>query len=149
MADKHYQSLMHTLDENREELVHRVTEQLFTRIPIVGISSQDMDPSLHHHRNMALTAERFHEIVQTGATIDWKLVTAEFGWADRKLSTMGITHDHHQILITTYFAEALQLRDWSPEERKLLEQIASNIREAAISGYDEPVPSSFVSVSQE
>lgn len=144
MTNQHYQTVIHTLDEEREELVHRVTEKLFAAIPIVGVSEHDTERQMHHHRNMALTAERFHEIVQTGATIDWKLVTAEFGWADRKLSTMGIHHGHHTQLMDTYFTEALNLRDWSPEEREVIEEIAAHIRKAALAGYDEPVPASFI-----
>jgi hypothetical protein len=130
------QVIVDKLDEKREELIYRVAEALFSNIPVVGISTYDHDKVMHHHRNMAITAERFHEILQAGATIDWQLVSSEFEWADRKLGTMGITHEHHQTLINTYFQEALDLCEWSPDERSTLEWMAAQLRDAAAVGYD-------------
>lgn len=133
--------VMHVLDEKREELIHRVSEALFAQIPVLGIWEKDTEKEMHHHHNMALTAERFHDIVQAGATIDWSLVSAEFGWADRKLSTMGITRDHRRSLMQVYLQEALQVYPWSDEERAELECIGAELREVAEKEYVESVPS--------
>ncbi len=131
------EKVMHTLEEHREDLVARVTQRLIESVPVVGISQHDSDPEVHHHHNMALTAERFHEIVQAGATIDWTLVSSEFRWADRKLGTMGITHAHHGMLIDTYFTEAHAVHTWSTEERAILDRIADSLREAVKEGYQQ------------
>lgn len=128
-------TVLHKLDGIREELQHQMCEDLFARIPVVGISEKDQQPVKHHHHNMALTAERFHDIVQAGAGIDWKLVSAEFGWADRKLSTMGVTREHHQAMIDIYFDEALKLEQWTPEEQEVLQTIKGRLRAAADEGY--------------
>ncbi len=135
------EKVMHTLEEHREDLVHRVTQKLIEQVPVVGISKQDIDPEVHHHHNMALTAERFHEIVQAGATIDWTLVSSEFRWADRKLGTMGVTHDHHGLLIDTYFTEARAVYAWSSEEHAVLDRIAESLREAVQEGYQQLIAS--------
>ncbi len=135
MSSELRNSIMHTLEDMQEDLIHRVAESLFSAIPVVGISELDTEKVKHHHRNMVITAQRFHEIVQAGATIDWSLVSSEFAWADRKLGTMGITHDHHQRLINTYFSEALKLHAWTEEEREVMEHIASELRQAADEGY--------------
>lgn len=129
-------SVIHTLETLREEITHRLTEVLFERVPVVGISDTDKDPVTHHHHNMALTANRFHEIVQAGS-IDWTLVSSEFGWADRKLSTMGVTHEHHQVLVDCYFEEAHKLHDWTDEERDELNRIAANLRKAVAKAYEQ------------
>jgi hypothetical protein len=134
METNTYESVLHTLEEKREELIHEVAEQLFQYIPVVGVSSQIQDKVAKHHHNMVLTAERFHEIVQAGA-IDWKLVSAEFGWAARKLPTMGVTHVHHEQMIDIYFETAARMCEWSLEQRSTLDKLASNLREAAMAGY--------------
>jgi len=137
MSKEMHEKVMHILNEHREDLIHQVAESLFANVPVIGIWEGDEDKVAHHHRNMAITAERFHDIVQAGATVDWALVVAEFGWADRKLSQMGITHGHHQILISTYFDKALNLCEWSSEERRELSQIADELYRAAKKGYED------------
>lgn len=127
MSNEKVNQVLHILNEMQEELHHALTEALCDRVPVVGISDQDLDPVVHHHQNMSRTAERFHEIVQAGAGIDWNLVSSEFGWAERKLSTMGVTHDHHIILIDEYFNAARKLREWSDEELAILDIIAQHI----------------------
>jgi hypothetical protein len=136
MPDTRPTSVLHTLELIREELAYRVTEVLFQAVPIVGLSEKDQDPVAHHHHNMTLTANRFHEIVQAGAGVDWVLVSSEFGWADRKLGTMGVTRVHHQLLIDCYFQEALKLHAWTPEEQRTLEQIANDLRETVTRVYN-------------
>jgi hypothetical protein len=135
--EEHHLAVMHTVNEVREELAHRVTNRLIEAIPLVGLTNRggDDEKMVQHKHNMALTARRFHDIVQAGATVSWKLVSAEFGWADRKLGMMGITRDHHQMLIDIYFAEVLQVRFWSDEERAVLERIATEMHEAVQAGY--------------
>jgi hypothetical protein len=135
MTEDVHTAVLTKLESIREELQHQVGEVLFAQIPVVGISDKDTAPVKHHHHNMSLTAERFHDIVMAGAGIDTQLVTAEFGWADRKLGTMGITHEHHQAMIDAYFSEALKLHTWTDEERAALESIKDTIRKAATEGY--------------
>jgi len=137
MANERRVHVTHKLDEMREDLTHQVTEALFSRIPILGVWAQEADKAMQHHKNMALTAQRFHDTVQAGATVDWALVSAEFAWADRKLTTMGITRDHRWTLIDTYVEEALKLHEWTPEEREEILQIASDVRGAVLKGYED------------
>lgn len=135
MTEDVHTTVLNKLEYLREELQHQVCEALFAHIPVVGVSEKDSAPVKHHHHNMALTAERFHDIVMAGAGIDMQLVTAEFGWADRKLSTMGVTHEHHQAMIEAYFSEALKLHDWSEEERAELDAIKATIYQAVTEAY--------------
>jgi hypothetical protein len=86
---------------------------------------------------MESTARRFHEIVEAGVTVDWNLVAFEFDWAGRKLGSMEITWQHQELLIDTYFQEALRLRDWTDSERAALEQIAEHLRDTARAAYQE------------
>ncbi|NJN68568.1 MAG: hypothetical protein HC884_18590 [Chloroflexaceae bacterium] len=135
MTNYYHAAVMHMLNEQREELIPRVARNLVARIPIIGVPPSSEDRELIHHHQMALTARRFHDLVQAGATIDWSLVSSEFGWADRKLRPMGITHEHHRALIAAYFIEARLLHPWTPNELAALEEIAALLRQAVEAGY--------------
>lgn len=131
--------IIHTLDERRDELLAHVTERLQHSLPPIGVSAAAADKAERHHTNMERTAQRFHQIVKAGATIDWSLVGFEFAWAGRKLSSMGATWEHQQVLIDSYFDEALRLHSWSDEEQAALQQMATRLRDVAQTAYSEPV----------
>jgi hypothetical protein len=130
--------IIHTLDAQRDDLLARVTEHLQQHVPPIGVAAAAADKDERHHGNMERTAQRFHEIVKAGATIDWSLVGFEFEWAGRKLSSMGATWEHQQVLIDSYFAEALRLHPWSADEQAALQQIAARLREVAQAAYNDP-----------
>jgi hypothetical protein len=130
--------IIHTLDKQRDDLLARVTERLQHSLPPIGVSAVAADKAERHHENMERTAQRFHQIVKAGATIDWSLVGFEFEWAGRKLSSMGATWEHQQVLIDSYFAEALRLHSWSEAEQAALQQMAARLREVAQAAYTNP-----------
>ncbi len=138
MTTSDSEQVLHLLNNHREDLIHRITEFLFANVPLVGISEHDEEPQTHHHRNMHTTAERFHDMVQTGGSIDWSLAAAEFAWAGRKLPQWGVKRRHFSMLIDSYFSEAAKLRDWSAEERQVLDDLAAHLREAAQVWQEEP-----------
>lgn len=138
MADSLQHAVAHMLDEHCEELIAQVSQTLIHRMPMLGISAQATDRLERHQQNMALTARRFHQIVQAGATIDWSLVEFEYDWAGRKLRSMGMSWEHHEILIDAYFSSALHMHNWSPAECDMLGQIAARVREVAEEAYCNP-----------
>lgn len=130
--------VIEAIHESREELARRVTRRMLESIPIVGVSSCVENKQAAHERNLELTARRFHDVVRTGATVSWELVIADFAWADRKLSTMGITREHRQRLMDIYFEEVLQLRPWTNEEQQVIQHIAKEMHRAAALAYGLP-----------
>jgi hypothetical protein len=138
MVDNLQSGILHTLDARRDELLYYVTESLIQRIPMIGIPAGVDDSAARHQHNMELTAQRFHQIVQAGAGIDWSLVQLEYDWAGRKLSSLGATWEHQQVLIDVYFGEALWLPGWSETERAALQQMADHMREVAEAAYSKP-----------
>jgi hypothetical protein len=137
MADEQQTRVVQILNEQRDELLYHVTDALVQRMPQLGLPTKSSDRSERHHTNMESTARRFHEIVEAGVTVDWNLVAFEFDWAGRKLGSMEITWQHQELLIDTYFQEALRLRDWTDSERAALEQIAEHLRDTARAAYQE------------
>jgi hypothetical protein len=135
MISERQVAVMQRLNEKSEDLISRVTQHLITCIPLVGVSLSSEAPELVHHHNLALTARRFHELVQAGVTVDWVLVTSDFRWTDRKLRPMGITRGHHRALIDAYFAEAHTLLPWTPDEHATLDEIATHFRQAVEAAY--------------
>lgn len=131
MADEIYRHVIHALDEMHEELISHVTHVLINDIPPIGVPEHAADHEERHHQNMALTAERFHQIVQAGVSVDWSLVSFEFEWAGRKLTSMGATWENQETLIDAYFDQALRLRTWTDAERATLDQIAGHLRAVA------------------
>jgi hypothetical protein len=69
--------------------------------------------------------------VQNGAAINWDLVGFEFGWAGRKMGSMGYTWQHQEVMIDSYFAAAKRLHEWSDDERALLDTFAARVRDVA------------------
>jgi hypothetical protein len=138
MISERQAAVMQRLNEKSEDLISHVTQHLITCVPIVGVSPSSEAPELVHHHNLALTARRFHELVQVGVTVDWVLVSADFGWTERKLRPMGITRDHHRALIDAYFAEARTLLPWTPDEHTTLDEIAAHFWQAVEAAYHTP-----------
>lgn len=138
MADEMQCNVAEKLDEQCEELIAHVAECLIHSMPVLGIPVQVAERAERHQQHMALTARRFHQVVQAGATIDWRLVEFEYDWAGRKLRSMGMSWEHHEVLIETYFEQALLLRDWTPAERDALDQIAACVRDVAEEAYCSP-----------
>lgn len=139
MADYMQQTVALMLDEMREALIYHVSQTLCYRMPLLDIPLQAEDSIERHRENMHLTAQRFHQIVQAGATVDWSLVEFEYEWAGRKLGSLGMTWEHQEILIDLYFAEALRLGNWSDRELKTLEHIATALRHIAGAAYCDTV----------
>lgn len=128
MSSTEEQVLDH-LNIERENLIQRVALLLTESIPIFYLShATERREDLHHH-NMVLTAQRLHDIIQAGVALDWALVEAEFGWAGRKLSQLGLHWEQQQVMIEIYFAEVQKIRVWLPEEQELLTKIKAQLIE--------------------
>jgi len=127
--------VMDRLNTCRDEVIPRVAIALQPRMPMVHIPAWTTDKVALHAQHMLLTAERFHDIVWVGTTLDWSLVAADFAWAGYVLGRLGITWEHQEWLITTYFAVALGVCDWSEEEQAGLKAIAEQLRQVAQSAY--------------
>jgi hypothetical protein len=135
MADTVRSTVLHLLDERRDELLYHVTEALIQGMPFIGVPDEAHDKHERHQQNMELTARRFHQIVQAGASIDWSLVEGEYAWAGRKLQSMGATWTNQQMLIDVYFDQAQRLHAWTDEERAVLDEIENELRTVAEKAY--------------
>ncbi len=127
--------VMERLNACRDEVIPRVAVALQPRMPMVHIPAWATDKAALHAQHMLFTAERFHDILRAGATLDWSLVANEFAWAGCVLERLGLTWEHQEWLITTYFAVALGVCDWSAEEQAALKVIAEQVRQVAQSAY--------------
>jgi hypothetical protein len=135
MTDQLWNQVVLKLNDIHEVLVQYVTAELVEQLPPIGVPSQAADKAERHHRNMAQTAQRFHEIVYAGASIDWGLVDSEFAWAGRKLQQMGATWEHQSILIRSYFDAAAQMHPWTDEEQTVLREIQARMYSVAQPAY--------------
>jgi hypothetical protein len=135
MSDNLQDRVLHTLDSMRENLIHHVTVVLTEYLPILAMPDTVQNKAERHHQNMASTAQRFHEIVQNGASINWDLVGYDFEWAGRKMGSMGYTWQHQEVLIDSYFNAAKRLHTWSDDERAMLDTFAARVREVAEPAY--------------
>lgn len=122
------------LETHREELGAAVADALAAGLPMVGLKPGLEDGAARHHERMRSTAQRFHQIVQAGVTLEWSMVAHEFGWGARVLSGHGVTSEHLHALIDTYFQAAAGL-PWSDEERAALDGIAARVRQLAELAY--------------
>lgn len=132
------QHIMARLNECREELIPRVAAAILPHMPMALIPEWATDKMAIQRQHMQSTARRFHDIVQAGVLLDWSLVAAEFAWASGVLMRLGITWEHQECLITSYFTEVLDLPDWTPEEQHELERIAQHLRVVARAAYCTP-----------
>ncbi len=135
MTDQLWNRVLLTLNDIHEVLVHDVTAELVKQIPPIGVPPQAEDKAERHHRHMAQAAQRFHEIVYAGASVDWGLVESEFAWLGRTLQQMGGTWEHQAILISAYFDAAAQAHPWTDEEHTALRQIQARLCEVAQAAY--------------
>jgi hypothetical protein len=131
MNDDLQERVLHTLEAMRENLIQHVARTLTEQLPILGMPDTVQDKAERHHQQMVSTAQRFHEIVQNGAAINWDLVGFEFGWAGRKMGSMGYTWQHQEVMIDSYFAAAKRLHEWSDDECALLDTFAARVRDVA------------------
>jgi|GEM_PF-2215583 len=122
------------LDAHREELSDQVAEALAGSLPMVGLSPAAPDRAARHHERMRSTAQRFHQLVQLGVTADWGLVAHEYAWTARVLTQLGITWEHQQSLLDTYFQAARAL-PWADEERNTLDGIIAHVRVLGAEAY--------------
>lgn len=123
-------AVANALEARREEIGALVADSLAYALPMVGLSPALEDRAARHHERMRTTAQRFHQAVQTGVLFDWSMVAHEFSWGGRVLPRHGVTADHLQTLIDTYFQAAATL-PWGEEERAALERIAAKVRALA------------------
>jgi hypothetical protein len=108
-------------------LVAQVTDQLIAALPPVELDPLDPRGAESHRAHMHSTAQRFHDLVQLGATMDWVLTGFEYEWTSRALGSKGVTWEHQAFLISTYFATAERLASWSDEERETLNHMARHL----------------------
>jgi hypothetical protein len=127
------------LAELRSPILAQVADQLSATLPMIGVAPYNPGRDASHHANMYATAQRFHDLVQLGATIDWGMIRFEYAWAARTLRPKGVTWDHQTFLIETYFAIASRLANWSDEERAILGQIARHLYAEGALAYAEEV----------
>lgn len=132
--------IMHILDDNREAIVYRAADTLLTRIPNLRLTVYGTQPTLIEHDYLVTTLQRFHDILQAGVLLDWELVKAEFAWAGRVLQRMGLTWDYPRLMMETYFATVLDLRDWDDADRAALQQLADYTLDVAGAAYAGHVP---------
>lgn len=135
MQDSHEFDVVQQLDAMSAELVYHVTEALSPELPPVPLSAADQDARREHKQRIRLTVERFHRLIQIGVTIDWQLVPQEYEWASRVLRGLGITWDHQNRLIDTYFAEAQSRGEWTPDQQAALARIATRVQQSGHSVY--------------
>ncbi len=135
MQDSHELEVARQLDAMSAELVYHVTESLGPALPPVALSAADQNARHEHRQRIRLTVERFHRLIQIGVTIDWQLVPQEYEWAARVLRNFGVTWEHQNRLIDTYFHEARSRGNWTPEQQAALDQIATRVQQSGHSVY--------------
>lgn len=136
MSDSLQVSVAQVLDEIHEELLHRVAKTLTAALPMIGVPEHAKNRARLHQQHITSTVSRFHQIIQSGAMIDMRLITAEYDWVRRKLAPMGIHWEHHATLIESYFAEAARLHNWTTEQRAALEQMHEQVFQTASESYN-------------
>jgi hypothetical protein len=115
------------LAELRPAILPQLTEQLIAALPMISLDPRDTSHTASHYAQMYATAQRFHDLVQLGATADWGLTSFEYDWAAHVLQPKGVTWEHQAFLIETYFATAGRLATWSDEERAILDKLAKHL----------------------
>ncbi len=135
MQDSHELEVVQQLDAMSAELVYHVTEALSPELPPVALSEADQNARCEHRQRIRLTVERFHRLIQIGVTIDWQLVPQEYEWASRVLRSLGVTWDHQNRLIDTYFQEARTRGEWTPDQQAALNRIAFRVQQSGHSVY--------------
>ncbi|MFV9506613.1 MAG: hypothetical protein AB4911_18845 [Oscillochloridaceae bacterium umkhey_bin13] len=111
----------------RPALVNRVAEELAASLPPINASVRDLGSEAHHHERMYSTAERFHEMLLAAVLADWGMVAFEYGWAARVLRPLGVTWEHQERLIQSYFATARELTAWDEDELAALAALEQQV----------------------
>lgn len=121
-------TVLKRLGELRAALITRVAAQLTAALPAISPSQYDTDREAQHNQRMLSTAERFHDTLMVAASTDWNMITFEYGWASRVLLPRGVTWEHQDLLIRSYFASARDLNAWDAEELVGLAAIEQQLR---------------------
>ncbi|GAB4217259.1 MAG: hypothetical protein OHK0022_59320 [Roseiflexaceae bacterium] len=133
MNDPTMLSVARRLEEQRGDLTLHLASDLRAALYTPGRST----PALPQQHLIA-TAQRFHELVQAGATMDWSIVPFEYGWTSRVLPSYGVTVDHQHTLIDCYFNAAERMAAWPVDEWAALELLRARIHAAADEAYEQP-----------
>ncbi len=134
MTDQTMASVARRLEDRRGDLTLCLAGDLRAALYAPGRPAAPALPQQH----LIATAQRFHELVQAGATMDWSIVPFEYGWTSRVLPSYGVTLEHQHTLIDCYFGAAERLGSWPEDERLALEQLRARIHAAADEAYERP-----------
>ncbi|HEU4324208.1 MAG TPA: hypothetical protein VFS21_13740 [Roseiflexaceae bacterium] len=134
MTDQTMASVARRLEERRGDLTLRLAGDLRAALCAPGRPAPPALPQQH----LLATAQRFHELVQAGATLDWSIVPFEYGWTSRVLPSYGVSLDHQHTLIDCYFSAIEGLETWPEDERLALEQLRTRIHASADEAYERP-----------
>lgn len=141
MSEPSQATIAARLEAQREALIFQVAALLHERLSALEESRAVDHEAVLQPAHMVSTAQRFHELVQLGARIDWRLIANEYAWGRRVLGRMGVTWAHQEALIATYFEAAGRAQAWTPAERELLAEMAERMRAIARPAYEAAAPS--------
>lgn len=121
-----WDEVLETLDALRAPLIGLVADDLTYTLPMLAIPENTFDLLGLQQRHMLTTVARLHDALQA-ARLNWGLISYEYEWAAQSLPRFGVTEQHQQILLESYFATALKLRSWQPHEQGALAAIQKEL----------------------
>jgi hypothetical protein len=121
-------TVLKRLGELRADLIARVAAQLTAALPAISPNQYDTAREAQHSQRMLSTAERFHDTLLVAASTDWNMIAFEYGWASRVLLPRGVTWEHQDLLIRSYFTSARELNAWNAEQLTSLEAMEQQLR---------------------
>lgn len=138
MTDATMLAVARRLEDWRSDLTMQLASELRAVLYSPGRPAAPMLPQQH----LIATVQRFHDLVQAGATLDWSIVPFEYGWTSRVLPCYGVALEHQHTLIDCYFDAAQHLGGWPDDEQRALELLRARIHAATDDAYERPAAAS-------